>query len=81
MLEYLAARAASTSVSAMEETVTIMLFCCLRCPSTEQICSSYLQERGEQDRNKLGYFETQVHVFDFAFLRALINVCSGAGSR
>ena len=69
MLEYLAARAVSTSVSAMEETVTIMLFCCLRCPATEQICLTYLQERGEQDRNKLGYFETQVHVFDFAFLK------------
>merc|ERR1719209_579794 len=50
VLEYLAARASSSTVSSLEQTVTTMLFCCLRCPITEQICSSYLKERGEQDR-------------------------------
>jgi len=60
VLEYLSARASSCTVSPMEQTATTMLFCCLRCPFTEQVCSSYLRERGEQDRGALGYFETQV---------------------
>lgn len=40
-----------------------MLFCCMRCPVTEQLCSSYLTERGEQGIDGLGYFETQVSGF------------------
>merc|ERR1712032_1359150 len=60
VLEYLAARASSSTVSPLERTVTTMLFCCLRCPTTEQICSSYLKERSEQDKDALGYLETQV---------------------
>ena len=47
----------------MEETVTTMLFCCLRCPVTEQLCSSYLEEIGKH-RDTLGYFEIQV-LMDF----------------
>jgi len=60
VLEYLAARASSCKVSPLEQTTTTMLFCCMRCPLTEQLCSSYIKERGEQDRDALGYFETQV---------------------
>ena len=63
MLEYLAARATSSTVSSMEETVTTMLFCCLRCPVTEQLCSTYLEEIGK-NRDTLGYFEIQV-LMDF----------------
>merc|ERR1719266_496284 len=59
VLEYLAARATSSTVSSMEETVTTMLFCCLRCPVTEQLCSTYLEEIGKH-RDTLGYFEIQV---------------------
>ena len=60
VLEYLAARASSCTVSVLEQTATTMLFCSMRCPFTEQLCSSYIKERGEQDRDALGYFETQV---------------------
>ena len=63
MLEYLAARVTSSTVSSMEETVTTMLFCCLRCPVTEQLCSTYLEEIGKH-RDTLGYFEIQV-LMDF----------------
>ena len=48
----------------MEETVTTMLFCCLRCPVTEQLCSSYLEEIGKNNKNSFGYFEIQV-LMDF----------------
>ena len=47
----------------MEETVTTMLFCCLRCPVTEQLCSTYLEEIGKS-RDTLDYFEIQV-LMDF----------------
>ena len=63
VLEYLAARASSSTVSPLEQTATTMLFCCMRCPVTEQLYSSYVTGRGEQGRDALGYFETQVSGF------------------